>query len=166
MPLILRSAGLNDIPAILALERGASGAVHWNSEQYERLVSSGMVLAAEENGELCGFICAGAAAGEWEIENVVVGSGFLRRGIGDALMRELIGGLGMRVQRQFCWRCENRMRRRGHFIGSMALWRRGGGGCITTFRKRTLFCTSCGSAADGKSLGIFLTLLGQKVPES
>ncbi len=49
-----------------------------------------MVLAAEENGELCGFICAGAAAGEWEIENVVVGSGFLRRGIGDALMRELI----------------------------------------------------------------------------
>jgi ribosomal-protein-alanine N-acetyltransferase len=94
MPVAIRSAALNDVPAILATEQQALGAAHWTAEQYKKLVDSGVVLvaeeAAEEAGELCGFICAKAVAGEWEIENVVVAAEFLRRGIADELVHNLI----------------------------------------------------------------------------
>jgi len=81
---------LNDVPALLAIERQATGAAHWTSEQYNTLVSSGIVLVAEEAGALCGFVCAQAAAGVWEIENMVVDAGFLHRGIASELVHELI----------------------------------------------------------------------------
>jgi ribosomal-protein-alanine N-acetyltransferase len=94
MPVAVRSAALTDVPAILAIEQQAPGAAHWTSEQYKKLVGSGVVFvaedAAEETGKLCGFICAKAVASEWEIENVVVAAEFLRRGIANELVRELI----------------------------------------------------------------------------
>ncbi len=90
MPVVIRSASLNHVPAILAIEQQARGAAHWTSEQYKKLVGGGVVLVAEEAGSLCGFVCAKAIAGEWEIENVVVAAEFLRRGIADELLRELI----------------------------------------------------------------------------
>jgi [ribosomal protein S18]-alanine N-acetyltransferase len=98
MSAVIRSATLNDVPAILAIEQRAPGAAHWTAEQYKKLVGTGVVLvaeeaaeeAAEDAGKLCGFVCAKAVAGEWEIENVVVASEFLRRGIANELVRELI----------------------------------------------------------------------------
>jgi ribosomal-protein-alanine N-acetyltransferase len=94
MPVAIRSAALNDVPAILAIEQQAPGAAHWTADQYSKLVDSGIVLvaeeAAEQAGKLRGFICAKPVAGEWEIENVVVAAGFLRRGIANELLRELI----------------------------------------------------------------------------
>jgi ribosomal-protein-alanine N-acetyltransferase len=94
MPVTIRSAALNDVPAILAIERSALRAAHWTSEQYNKLVDSGVVLVAEEAaekaGKLCGFVCAKVVAGEWEIENVAVSAELLRRGIAHELVRELI----------------------------------------------------------------------------
>jgi [ribosomal protein S18]-alanine N-acetyltransferase len=94
MPVAIRSAALTDVPAILAIEQQAPGAAHWTAEQYQKLLGSGVVLvaedAAEEAGQLCGFVCAKAAAGEWEIENVVVAAAFLRRGVANELFRSLI----------------------------------------------------------------------------
>src|SRR3981189_1694406 len=94
MPIAIRSAALNDVPAILAIERQAPNAAHWTAEQYKKLVASGVVLvaeaAAEEAVELRGFICAKVVAGEWEIENVVVAAEFLRQGIANELLREFI----------------------------------------------------------------------------
>lgn len=90
MPLAIRSAAPNDVPAILAIERQAPSAAHWTPEQYEKLVDSGIVLVAEEAGRLVGFVGAKAVAGEWEIENVVVAAAFLRRGIANELLRTLI----------------------------------------------------------------------------
>jgi ribosomal-protein-alanine N-acetyltransferase len=90
MPLAIRSALLNDVPAILAIEQQAPSAAHWSSEQYRKLVGSGLVLVAEETDTICGFVCAQAVSGEWEIENVVVADGFLRRGIASELVREMI----------------------------------------------------------------------------
>lgn len=90
MLVAIRSAALDDLPAILAIEQPAPTASHWTSEQYNKLVGSGVVLVAEEAGKLCGFVCAKAVAGEWEIENVVVAAEFLRRGIANELVRELI----------------------------------------------------------------------------
>jgi ribosomal-protein-alanine N-acetyltransferase len=54
------------------------------------LFDGGIILVAEETGKLCGFVCAQAVGGEWEIENVVVAAEFLRRGIAKELVRTLI----------------------------------------------------------------------------
>jgi ribosomal-protein-alanine N-acetyltransferase len=88
----IRSAVLNDVEAILAIERLAPSAAHWTAEQYNKMVDShsGVVLVAKAAGKLGGFICGKVFAGEWEIENVVVGAEFLRRGVADELMRSLI----------------------------------------------------------------------------
>jgi ribosomal-protein-alanine N-acetyltransferase len=90
MPLAIRSAALNDVSAILSLEHQAPGAAHWRADQYNKLFDRGIILVAEETGKLCGFVCAQAVAGEWEIENVVVAAEFLRRGIAQELVRTLI----------------------------------------------------------------------------
>jgi [ribosomal protein S18]-alanine N-acetyltransferase len=90
MPVAIRSAALNDVPAILVIEQEAPGAAHWTAEQYSKLLDSGIILVAEEVRELCGFVCAKAVADEWEIENVVVAAEFLRRGIANELVRNLI----------------------------------------------------------------------------
>jgi ribosomal-protein-alanine N-acetyltransferase len=95
MPIAIRSAALNDVPAIFAIERSAPSAAHWTSEQYTELLGSGIVLVseeavAEEAGQISGFVCAKPVAGEWEIENVAVAAQLLRRGIADRLLQELI----------------------------------------------------------------------------
>jgi ribosomal-protein-alanine N-acetyltransferase len=90
MSVAIRSAALSDLPAVMAMERSAASAAHWNSEQYAESLGGGVVLVAEEAGQIRGFICAKAIAGEWEIENVVVGAEFLRRGVADELLLELI----------------------------------------------------------------------------
>ncbi len=91
MSVAIRSAVLNDLPGILALERQTAGAAHWTAEQYKKLMVSGVVLVAEEATRLCGFIGAQAVAGEWEIENVVVAAELVRGGIGAGLVGALIG---------------------------------------------------------------------------
>ena len=90
MAVAIRSATLDDVPEILDMERQASSAAHWNAAAYTELVNSGVVLVAEERGKLCGFVCAKAVLGEWEIENVVVAAELLRRGVASELMRGLI----------------------------------------------------------------------------
>jgi ribosomal-protein-alanine N-acetyltransferase len=90
MSVVIRSALLNDVPALLAIERRAPAAAHWTPEQYHKLVGKGVFLVAEQPGQFCGFLCAKVVAGEWEIENVVVAAEFLRRGIGNELVRELV----------------------------------------------------------------------------
>jgi [ribosomal protein S18]-alanine N-acetyltransferase len=85
----IRTAVLADRSAILALEQQAASAAHWSANEYERLVTTGLVLVAEQGGRILGFVCA-AIGNEWEIENVVVDSGFLRQGIADQLMRVLL----------------------------------------------------------------------------
>jgi [ribosomal protein S18]-alanine N-acetyltransferase len=90
MPVAVRSATSSDVPAILAIERLSPSAAHWTLEQYNYLLRNGVVLVADEAGDLCGFICAKAVAGESEIENVVVAPEFLRRGIASQLLSRLI----------------------------------------------------------------------------
>ncbi|MBZ5548280.1 MAG: ribosomal protein S18-alanine N-acetyltransferase [Acidobacteriia bacterium] len=90
MPPAIRSATLDDVPVILAIEQPSVNAAHWPEEEYLKLVKTGVVLVAERAGKVCGFVCAKAVAGEWEIENVVVAPESLRQGIADRLMRALI----------------------------------------------------------------------------
>lgn len=86
----IRSATLDDLPLILAIEKQAASAAHWPSEEYEKLMRTGVVLVSEQAGKMCGFVCVKAVAGEWEIENIVVAGEFLRQGTGGRLMQALI----------------------------------------------------------------------------
>jgi ribosomal-protein-alanine acetyltransferase len=90
MPSAIRSATLDDLPAILAIERQAPSAAHWPAEEYKKLLTTGRLLVAEEAGDLCGFVCAKAVAGEWEIENIVVATESFRQGVADRLLQALI----------------------------------------------------------------------------
>jgi len=90
MPVTIRSAVLDDVPALLAIEQEAASAAHWTREQYDQLVESGIVLVAEEGGNASGFVCAKTVAGDGEIENMVVAKQGRRRGIGSALLDELL----------------------------------------------------------------------------
>ncbi len=90
MPVTIRSAVLDDLPVLLAIEQEAASAAHWTREQYARLVESGIVLVAEEAGNISGFVCAKNVAGDWEIENMVVAKQGRRRGVGSGLLDELL----------------------------------------------------------------------------
>lgn len=94
MPPNIRRARADDIPAIRALEQQAASAAHWPAEEYERRVDSGVIFVAEQDGQPCGFVCARGAAGDWELENIVVVSGLRRRGVADSLMRALLDQAG------------------------------------------------------------------------
>ena len=94
MPVSIRTAVLEDLPAILAIERASVTAAHWSAEQYKSRIESGndrgCLLVADCGGGVCGFLCIRVVAGEWEIENVVVESASRRRGVGQALLQSLI----------------------------------------------------------------------------
>ena len=79
-----------DLPAVLAIVQASARAAHWTLDQYRVLVEFDKLLVAESEGKACGFLCARIAADEWEIENLVVATSFLRRGVADQLMRALI----------------------------------------------------------------------------
>jgi ribosomal-protein-alanine N-acetyltransferase len=90
MPVTIRSAVLDDVAALLAIEQEAASAAHWTREQYARLVESEIVLVAEDGENVSGFVCAKTVAGDWEIENTVVAKQGRRRGIGSGLLDELL----------------------------------------------------------------------------
>ena len=93
MSVTIRSAVLDDVPTLLAIEQEAASAAHWTREQYTGLVESQIVLVAEDGGNISGFVCAKAVAGDWEIENMVVAKQGRRRGIGSGLLDELLRGV-------------------------------------------------------------------------
>ena len=88
----IRAAAANDLSAIIALERACPTAAHWNHAEYERIVQSGSprfaIVAIE--AALVGFIVAGTAGPEWEIENVVVAPAHRGLGIGLALVNAVL----------------------------------------------------------------------------
>lgn len=90
MALTIRSAGLNDLPTLLAIERDSASAAHWTDEQYQRRMVEGVILVAEDAGAILGFVVARVVSGEWEIENVVVAEKARRRGVADGLFSEFL----------------------------------------------------------------------------
>jgi ribosomal-protein-alanine N-acetyltransferase len=94
----IRTAGPDDLAAILAIEQAVPLAAHWSPDHYRSRVlgqpEAACFLVAERShqsrSEICGFLCARIVAGEWEIENVVVRLDFRRRGVGGQLMQALI----------------------------------------------------------------------------
>jgi ribosomal-protein-alanine N-acetyltransferase len=89
----IRSAKQEDIPAMKSMAMAAPEAALWSTGQYEALLTAGaqrLVLVAEENGTLRGFLAARTISGECELENIVVAPEARRRGIGALLLRSLL----------------------------------------------------------------------------
>ena len=93
----IRSATLSDVPQMLHLERQAAVAAHWSLEQYEALFLPDAppritLVATGDSSEslVLGFLVSICIADEWEVESVVVDESARRRGIGSALLRDLV----------------------------------------------------------------------------
>lgn len=90
MTVIIRSAALEDVSAIQAIEKESATAAHWTREQYRSCFAHRSFLVAEEDGSISGFLCARLVATEWEIENIAVVEAARRRGIARELVEELM----------------------------------------------------------------------------
>ena len=87
----VRPATPADLPALLALERGAPAAAHWTDADYHLLFAEAVrvVLVIGED-PVQGFIVGRELGPEWEIENLVVASAAQRRGLGTRLVQKLL----------------------------------------------------------------------------
>lgn len=101
----IRPATLNDVPALLEIERGAPTAAHWSEAEYRALLQpSGhfqcVLLVAEKDGRVAGFLAAKCIA-EWcEIENIVVKAERQRRGTARSLMEHFLDSVRQQGARQ------------------------------------------------------------------
>jgi ribosomal-protein-alanine N-acetyltransferase len=90
---------LDDVTAVVVLERGVAAAPHWGEGEYVAMVRGGAeefvrrcLLVAERGGELVGFAVGKViAGGVGELESVVVGEAIQREGVGRALCEAVIG---------------------------------------------------------------------------
>lgn len=89
--MIVRKASAADIPAVAALERSEfpDGA---DEGMLTRLLDTdgGVILVAEEGGDLLGYVWARFVLDEGDIGNIAVAPGSRRRGIGAALLAALL----------------------------------------------------------------------------
>src|SRR4051812_1198580 len=92
IPWIIRTADINNLVAILDLEGSSPSAAHWKESDYKRAITQPerLVLIAEQESKILGFLVASIATPEWELENIAVSPATLRQGIGRALMNALI----------------------------------------------------------------------------
>ncbi len=92
---LVRAAELEDVEGVLRVEWGAATAPHWRAGEYERMVrGDGAVkrcLLVADAGGVVGF-AVGMVAGEMgALESVAVEASWQRRGVGEALCREVLG---------------------------------------------------------------------------
>ena len=92
----IRLARGEDFSPLLDLERASPEAAHWRERDYRNALSQPerLVLVAEADEKLLGFLVVSTGTQEWELENIAVALTARRRGIGRALMRELIARAG------------------------------------------------------------------------
>ena len=90
----IRPALIEDVPAILKVERVAETATHWTEGKYlgifEQETPRRIALVAEDESGVHGFGVIQLLHQECEIENLVVVSGMRRQGVGNQLLCSLI----------------------------------------------------------------------------
>ena len=100
VPLRIRPATLTDIDRMIALERAAESAAHWEKTAYRQIFAPdtarrvASVLIADGEDKVAGFVVGRVAAGECELENIVVDREQRRRGLGLMLVKSLIMAAG------------------------------------------------------------------------
>ena len=94
----VRPASVEDIPAIVELERESASAAHWPETTYRRVFEQkspsciALVIGGESAGaqaNLCGFLIARVSGEDCELENVVVRRHCRSQGLGSKLVHAL-----------------------------------------------------------------------------
>ncbi|MGA2905878.1 MAG: ribosomal protein S18-alanine N-acetyltransferase [Candidatus Korobacteraceae bacterium] len=94
--MFIRKATPEYLALIRKLEQATETAAHWAEREYDALFAAdaprriALVAAEDVGAQILGFVIARCAAEEWEIENLVVAREQQRRGLGSALVRELV----------------------------------------------------------------------------
>lgn len=80
------------IPFILSIQSGSPAASHWKHADYDAALAEPhrLVLIAEKDSRILGFLVAYTGIPEWELENIAVAAELRRNGIGRALIIALI----------------------------------------------------------------------------
>ena len=92
----IRHATLADFPQIQTLEVQSSTAAHWTKAQYDALFAAhaplriALLARFDTDDQVGGFLIASCLTDDWEIENIVVNENRKRRGIGTALVGQLV----------------------------------------------------------------------------
>lgn len=89
---MIRPAKPEDVEAVCALAEQSATAAHWTEAQYRDIFSVDsrrVLLVADNGGQLDGFVVAADAAGDWELENIVVRTEARGQGLGMQLIKAL-----------------------------------------------------------------------------
>jgi len=90
-PLKVRPYQSGDRESVFEICRQSPQAAQWPKDSYEQAQSSGqIVLIAELNDQICGFIVARITGDEAEILNTAVDPAYRRKGIASALLTTAI----------------------------------------------------------------------------
>ena len=94
---MIRQATLADLRAIIALEREAVSAAHWNETAYRDIFKQDApariaLVSNDQNGATQGFVIARINRQDCELENIVVADSARRQGMGSTLLQALIAG--------------------------------------------------------------------------
>ena len=85
-----REASIDDLEKVLLVERSAQGAPHWSEAVWRKSFEVGarkrVVLVAEVDGSVCGFVALSSLATVAEVENIAVSEALRRRGVGQGLL--------------------------------------------------------------------------------
>ncbi|MFA6583309.1 MAG: GNAT family N-acetyltransferase [Elusimicrobiaceae bacterium] len=94
-------AGHEDLFSIFEIDGACEFSGHWSVDGYKELLKNpgGVLLKAEKDGKIYGFIAGRLIPPEAEIDNIAVCSGFRRNGLGGFLLSGFIalvreGGCG------------------------------------------------------------------------
>jgi ribosomal-protein-alanine N-acetyltransferase len=89
----IRRATRDDFQSILDIEQLCPTAAHWKESDYaqalENVAARRVLLVADHENQVLGFVVARLVDHEWELENIAVNPGSQRKGIGQALLRVL-----------------------------------------------------------------------------
>jgi ribosomal protein S18 acetylase RimI-like enzyme len=80
------------IPFILSIQHACASAAQWKHEDYATAIAQPdrLVLIAEKDSKIFGFVVAYTGIPEWELENIAVAPDVRRCGVGHALITALI----------------------------------------------------------------------------
>ena len=103
----IRRATLKDLAAIIFIARASLGAPQWSDWQYKEILRAAVdanatriVVVAEMRAQLRGFCVVSAAAGEAELESIVVAAGGRSQGLAKKLCVEAFAWAAERGARE------------------------------------------------------------------
>lgn len=80
-----------DLDQVIAIASASDSAAHWQASDYSKIFETKRILiVAEFQTQVVGFVVAHDIAGEWELENIAVAPSHRQLGIGARLVSALV----------------------------------------------------------------------------